>query len=72
MPTRLIHFLSLIAGFILCYPVLAHATGRDNYSLLSRSGIYYQEAPLDKNQRAWLQEKRIIAGGYFIAGLPAL
>ena len=59
MPTRLIHFLSLITGFILCWPVLVQANGRDNYSLLSRSGIYYQEALLDKNQRTWLQEKRV-------------
>ena len=34
MPTRLIHFLSLITGFILCWPVLVQANGRDNYSLL--------------------------------------
>lgn len=63
MPTRLIHFLSLITGFILCWPVLVQANGRDNYSLLSRSGIYYQEALLDKNQRTWLQEKRILRVG---------
>ena len=63
MPTRLIHFLSLITGFILCWPVLVQANGRDNYSLLSRSGIYYQEAPLDKHQRTWLQEKRILRVG---------
>ena len=63
MPTRLLHPLSLITGLLLCWSMLAHATGSDNYPLLSRSGISYLEAPLDKKQRKWLQEKRVLRVG---------
>ena len=58
MPTRLTYYLSLLAGLILCAPVYAELPRTESFSLLSRSGTYHMEVPLDKQQRYWLQEKR--------------
>lgn len=63
MPTRLIHVLSMLTGLLLCLPLFAHASDGENYPLLSRSGIYHMEAPLNKKQRDWLQEKRELRVG---------
>ena len=63
MPTRLNHYLSLLAGLILCTPVFAELPRTENFALLSRSGNYHMEVPLDKQQRYWLQEKRELRVG---------
>ncbi|KMM83755.1 two-component system, NarL family, sensor histidine kinase EvgS [Pseudomonas taetrolens] len=63
MPTRLNKYLSLLAGVLLCVPVSADSLRTERYSLLSRSGTYHMEVPLDKKQRYWLQEKRELVVG---------
>ena len=63
MPTRLNYYLSLLAGLILCSPVFAELPRTESFALLSRSGTYHMEVPLDKQQRYWLQEKRELRVG---------
>ncbi|WP_300724385.1 transporter substrate-binding domain-containing protein [Pseudomonas sp.] len=63
MPTRFNHYLLLLTGLILCTAVFAEPSQTERYSLLSRSGIYHMEVPLDKQQRYWLQEKRELRVG---------
>ena len=63
MPTRLNKYLSLFAGLILYTSVHAETPRTETYSLLSRSGTYHMEVPLDKAQRYWLQEKRELVVG---------
>ena len=63
MPTRLNKYLSLFAGLILYTSVHAEIPRTETYSLLSRSGTYHMEVPLDKAQRYWLQEKRELVVG---------
>ena len=63
MPTRFNHYLLLLTGLILCTAVFAEPSHTERYSLLSRSGIYHMEVPLDKQQRYWLQEKRELRVG---------
>lgn len=63
MPTRFNHYLALLTGLVLCAPVFSEPGRTESYSLLSRSGIYHMDVPLDKQQRYWLQEKRELRVG---------
>ena len=55
---RLTYYLYLLAGLLLCAPVFAELPKPESFPLLSRSGTYHMEVPLDKQQRYWLHEKR--------------
>ena len=70
MPTRLMKYLSLFIGSFLCIPAYAEINNAESYPLLSRSGIYHFEVPLDKNQRHWLQEKRQLRVGISAPDYP--
>ena len=70
MPTRLNKYLSLFAGLVLCASVCAAPSRTEFFSLLSRSGTYHMEVPLDINQRSWLQEKRELLVGTSVADYP--
>ena len=70
MPTRLMKYLSLFIGSFLCIPAYAEINSAESYPLLSRSGIYHFEVPLDKNQRHWLQEKRQLRVGISAPDYP--
>lgn len=70
MPTRLIKYLSLCAGLILCVPVSAEPARSKTLSLLSRSGSSHMEVQLDSTQRNWLQEKRELVLGTSAADYP--
>ena len=58
MPMRLTYYLYLLTGLLLCAPVFAELPKPESFPLLSRSGTYHMEVPLDKQQRYWLHEKR--------------
>ena len=51
-------------------PVFAEPARTETFSLLSRSGTYHMEVPLDKTQRHWLQEKRELQVGTSTADYP--
>ena len=70
MPTRLNKYLSLFAGLILCTSVFAEPTRTETFSLLSRSGTYHMDVPLDKAQRYWLQNKPKLVVGTSTADYP--
>ena len=55
---RLTYYLYLLTGLLLCAPVFAELPKPESFPLLSRSGTYHMEVPLDKQQRYWLHEKR--------------
>lgn len=63
-------YLSLFIGSFLCIPAYAEINSAESYPLLSRSGIYHFEVPLDKNQRHWLQEKRQLRVGISAPDYP--
>ena len=70
MPTRLNKYLSLFAGLNLCTSVIAEPTRTETFSLLSRSGTYHMDVPLDKAQRYWLQNKPKLVVGTSTADYP--
>ena len=70
MPTRLNKYLSLFAGLILCTSVFAEPPRTETLSLLSRSGTYHMNVPLDKAQRYWLQNKSELLVGTSTADYP--
>ncbi|QXI26955.1 transporter substrate-binding domain-containing protein [Pseudomonas vanderleydeniana] len=63
MPTRLKDYLTIITGILLC--LSAHATPGDvtHLALLSRSNAGHMEVQLDKEQRRWLQDRRLLVLG---------
>ncbi|OZY62843.1 transporter substrate-binding domain-containing protein [Pseudomonas fragi] len=70
MPARLIKYLSLFAGLVLCVPVLAAPVRSETLTLLSRSSSGHIEVPLDNTQRYWLQNKRELVIGTSAADYP--
>ncbi|MQU52319.1 transporter substrate-binding domain-containing protein [Pseudomonas sp. FSL R10-1339] len=70
MPARLIKYLSLFAGLVLCVPVLAAPVRSEPLTLLSRSSSGHIEVPLDNTQRYWLQNKRELVIGTSAADYP--
>ena len=70
MPARLIKYLSLFAGLVLCMPVLAAPVRSETLTLLSRSSSGHIEVPLDNTQRYWLQNKRELVIGTSAADYP--
>ena len=70
MPARLIKYLSLFAGLVLCVPVLAAPVLSETLTLLSRSSSGHIEVPLDNTQRYWLQNKRELVIGTSAADYP--
>ena len=70
MPARLIKYLSLFAGLVLCVPVLATPVRSETLTLLSRSSSGHIEVPLDNTQRYWLQNKRELVIGTSAADYP--
>ena len=70
MPTRLIKYLSLFAGLVLCVPVFADPARSETLSLLSRSSASHIEVPLNNTQRYWLQKKRELLIGTSAADYP--
>lgn len=70
MPARLITYLSLFAGLVLCVPVLAAPVRSETLTLLSRSSSGHIEVPLDNTQRYWLQNKRELVIGTSAADYP--
>ena len=70
MPTRLIKYLSLFAGLVLCVPVFADPARSETLSLLSRSSASHIEVPLSNTQRYWLQKKRELLIGTSAADYP--
>ena len=70
MPARLITYLSLFAGLVLCVPVLAAPVLSETLTLLSRSSSGHIEVPLDNTQRYWLQNKRELVIGTSAADYP--
>lgn len=60
---RLTYYLSLLTGLFLCVPVFAEQPKTESFPLLSRSGTYHMDVALDKQQRYWLQEKRVLQLG---------
>ena len=70
MPTRLNKYLSLFAGLILCTSVFAEPPRTETFSLLSRSGSYQMDIPLNKAQRYWLQNNPELVVGTSTADYP--
>jgi len=70
MPARLIKYLSLFAGLVLCMPVLAAPVRSETLTLLSRSSSGHIEVPLDNTQQYWLQNKRELVIGTSAADYP--
>ena len=60
---RLNKFPSLIAGLLLCTLLFTTLARAENLLLLSRSGTSPMEVALDKQQRDWLQQKRVLQVG---------
>ncbi|WP_419735475.1 transporter substrate-binding domain-containing protein [Pseudomonas sp. COR18] len=63
MPTRLKDYLTIITGMLLC--LSAHAIPGDvtHFALLSRSNAGHMEVQLDKEQRRWIQDRRVLVLG---------
>ncbi|NWB91034.1 transporter substrate-binding domain-containing protein [Pseudomonas agarici] len=63
MPTRLKDYLAIVTGMLLCLSALAQPSDVTHFTLLSRSGSGQLEVRLDKDQRRWIQDQRMLVLG---------